>query len=77
MDGAVFPLFSLINTTQYNTVLLQSVLYRYLATLLILFITFHKCCRQNKALDHFDKDAEELVFRVGEANRRGRRLLRK
>ncbi|KAI3412433.1 uncharacterized protein J3R85_017366 [Psidium guajava] len=33
--------------------------------------------RQNKALDHFDKDAEELVFRTEQANRRGRHLLRK
>ncbi|KAF8037436.1 hypothetical protein BT93_B0359 [Corymbia citriodora subsp. variegata] len=33
--------------------------------------------RQNKALDHFDKDAEELAFRVEGANRRGRHLLRK
>ncbi|XP_030474181.1 SNAP25 homologous protein SNAP33 [Syzygium oleosum] len=33
--------------------------------------------RHNKALDHFDSDAEELVFRVEGANRRGRRLLGK
>ncbi|XP_030531609.1 SNAP25 homologous protein SNAP33-like isoform X2 [Rhodamnia argentea] len=33
--------------------------------------------RQNKALDHFDKDAEELVFRTEQANQRGRHLLKK
>lgn len=33
--------------------------------------------RQNKALDHFDDDVEELNFRVRGANIRGRRLLGK
>ncbi|KAL3748560.1 hypothetical protein ACJRO7_009749 [Eucalyptus globulus] len=33
--------------------------------------------RSNKALDHFDKDVEELDYRVKGANQRGRRLLGK
>lgn len=33
--------------------------------------------RQNKALDHFDVDADELGYRVKQAGQRGRRLLGK
>jgi hypothetical protein len=34
-------------------------------------------CRQNKALDTYSEDVDELNFRVKGANQRGRRLLGK